>query len=511
MGGNLQGRGGWLLGALAIVVIAIAGYFILRDPAPQPEPETPPVATLPETPAAPETPEVAATPEADPAPDDVAPEAAPPLMPSFDVVRIKPDGGAVVAGRTEPSVPVAVMIDDLKTAETKADGEGNFVALFDMPPADVTRVMTLQATLPDGSLLISEESVIVEAVAPVEVAEVPEAEPAPGSGAAPEAVATPETDAAPGATPDTPGEPAPDTFPEAGGDAEAAAPADMPADTPRDTPSDTAPDTAPDAGGDAVAEAPADTPADTPSDTASGTAADAPDVAAAPETIEPAPAPDTAPEDMAALDPAPDADAPDAPGDPDSAAPDAPRVLLAGPEGITVLQDSAPDALVLSIDTISYDDGGEVALAGRGTASDKLRIYLDNLPVLGAEVGPDGQWRAPLPEVAPGVYTLRVDAVAADGSVTSRVETPFKREDPVVLEAAQAEAEAATGTGRRIASITVQKDDTLWAIARDRYGEGMLYVKVFEANRNQIRDPHWIYPGQVFTLPDDDTAPAGTK
>ena len=43
---------------------------------------------------------------------------------------------------------------------------------------------------------------------------------------------------------------------------------------------------------------------------------------------------------------------------------------------------------------------------------------------------------------------------------------------------------------------------TLWGIARDNYGEGILYVRVFEANRGAIRDPDLIYPGQVFDLPD---------
>jgi nucleoid-associated protein YgaU len=28
-------------------------------------------------------------------------------------------------------------------------------------------------------------------------------------------------------------------------------------------------------------------------------------------------------------------------------------------------------------------------------------------------------------------------------------------------------------------------------------------VQVFEANRNKIRDPDLIYPGQIFNLPDD--------
>ena len=50
--------------------------------------------------------------------------------------------------------------------------------------------------------------------------------------------------------------------------------------------------------------------------------------------------------------------------------------------------------------------------------------------------------------------------------------------------------------------VTVQPGNTLWAIARDRYGSGPAYVKVFEANRDRIRDPDLIYPGQVFSIPD---------
>jgi len=48
----------------------------------------------------------------------------------------------------------------------------------------------------------------------------------------------------------------------------------------------------------------------------------------------------------------------------------------------------------------------------------------------------------------------------------------------------------------------VQPGSTLWAISREHYGEGVLYVRVFEANRERIRDPDLIYPGQVFALPD---------
>ena len=53
-----------------------------------------------------------------------------------------------------------------------------------------------------------------------------------------------------------------------------------------------------------------------------------------------------------------------------------------------------------------------------------------------------------------------------------------------------------------ISAITVQPGNTLWGISRERYGEGILYVRVFEANRDKIRNPDLIYPGQVFVLPE---------
>ena len=52
-----------------------------------------------------------------------------------------------------------------------------------------------------------------------------------------------------------------------------------------------------------------------------------------------------------------------------------------------------------------------------------------------------------------------------------------------------------------VQAITVQPGHTLWAIARERYGAGLLSVRLFEANASQIRDPDLIYPGQVFDLP----------
>ncbi len=181
-------------------------------------------------------------------------------------------------------------------------------------------------------------------------------------------------------------------------------------------------------------------------------------------------------------------------------APQAPTVLLANDEGVRVLQpaESGPDVMRnVVIDTISYDADGEVQLSGRGSDAGFVRVYLDNTPVLTTQINDGGAWHLQLPDVDTGVYTLRVDQVDASGTVTSRAETPFKRETAAVLANAQTAVPA-----QQVTAVTVQPGSTLWAIARDRYGDGTLYVRVFEANRDNIRNPDLIYPGQVFTVPE---------
>jgi nucleoid-associated protein YgaU len=56
-------------------------------------------------------------------------------------------------------------------------------------------------------------------------------------------------------------------------------------------------------------------------------------------------------------------------------------------------------------------------------------------------------------------------------------------------------------------TVKVQPGNTLWGIAQDSYGDGVYYVQLFEANRDLIKDPDLIYPGQVFSLPEGSAAP----
>jgi nucleoid-associated protein YgaU len=173
-------------------------------------------------------------------------------------------------------------------------------------------------------------------------------------------------------------------------------------------------------------------------------------------------------------------------------------VLKSDADGVRLLNPAVPEAMTsVALDTIGYSALGDVQLTGRAQPDTaKVRVYLDNRSIITLPVGADGRWNGDLPDVDEGIYTLRVDELSAAGTVSSRVETPFKRESGAVL------AQVAQGSDGSVKSITVQTGATLWAIARERYGDGTLYLRVFEANAASIRNPDLIYPGQIFDLPD---------
>ncbi len=401
----------------------------------------------------------------DPAPDPTLP-ARTPVAPSFDVVRVEPDGSTVIAGKAEPGARILLLLDGAEISTTTTDANGDFVALLVLDPSKAPRLLTMTSILPDQTLLpATSEVALAPTQAPVVVATaVPEV-------AEPQSVAPAVADA-------PPVEPV-------AGDPESGALAGLAAPNP---------DAAP------LLEAPA-----------------------------------------ALL-----------------VTKDGVTVLQPSQQSAATAPADGPVA-VLSIDTISYTPGGDVQLAGRAGVDAFLRIYLDNGPLIDLQAGEDGLWASTMPPVAPGIYTLRVDQLDVDGKVTARFETPFKRETQDALAAItqppafpettatakpvadavaepatdavtppQASAEAAPDaepatppsaqpaatpvavaaadpasepTPRRPVSVTVQPGFTLWGIATEQFGDGILYVQVYQANKDKIRDPDLIYPGQVFVIP----------
>ncbi|NCX90608.1 MAG: LysM peptidoglycan-binding domain-containing protein [Rhodobacteraceae bacterium] len=175
-----------------------------------------------------------------------------------------------------------------------------------------------------------------------------------------------------------------------------------------------------------------------------------------------------------------------------------PKVVVADSDGVRVLQDHQGAKDQLALDSIAYDPSGNVTLSGRSNPDGLVRFYVNNEAVSAAKTDDSGYWETDLSDVIPGTYTLRIDELGSRGDVVSRLESPFKREDRQKLAALIAPSSSPV----RINIVTVQPGNTLWAIARKRYGDGLLYVRVFEANRDKIKDPDLIYPGQLFDLPD---------
>ena len=51
------------------------------------------------------------------------------------------------------------------------------------------------------------------------------------------------------------------------------------------------------------------------------------------------------------------------------------------------------------------------------------------------------------------------------------------------------------------ATYTVKAGDTLSKIAKEHLGNAGAYMKIFEANKDQLSDPDKIKPGQVLRIP----------
>jgi nucleoid-associated protein YgaU len=509
-----EGRAAVRYAALAggIAVAGIVAFLALRGGEDTPAPD---VAAAPEAgEVAPqavgdtrETETVEAVPEAvvEDAPEAVAgtadaPTVLPPDPPRFDQIRVAPDGATVVAGRGPAGSDVRLLLDGAEVAAAPAASDGGFAAIFALPPSETPRIMTLVARLPEGGEVAGVESVIISPF---------------GGQEAPEAVASAAPDAAPGTEPATSVEPP-------AGDLEIAA-ADVAAGAGAEVAAERSPPEAPAPGDSGAVPEVADGAAPAPAEETAAHAATAPSADGTP--VDEAPAVETAAVDTAVAPVAPGDEAPTAtPPEtvagvaapeppavteaPAAAIGEAPSIVIAGPEGLRVVQSAGdtPDAdgpaappraqTEVRLDAIAYDLEGGVVLSGRGPADTQVQILLDNRPIELGEIGPGGNWSLDLPDVDPGTYTLTVAQLSPEGEIEARVDTPFLREDPARIAASPMLVEAG------VSVITVQPGFTLWGIAEANFGEGIAYVQIFERNRGAIRDPDLIFPGQIFSLPD---------
>ena len=255
------------------------------------------------------------------------------------------------------------------------------------------------------------------------------------------------------------------------------------------------PDTAPQ-----IAEAPRPAPTTEPSASAQAQAAERPA-----QQAQTAPASAERPAQQTQAAPAPA----ERPAQAQAPAPTGPLAVLipgrseaAAPRLLQVPEPAPPTGTAprLGIDSVEYDQSGSMRFAGGATPGARLRLYVDDQHIGEAVADALGRWVFQ-PESQPSIgrHRLRVDQLSpTDGRVLARAEVPFQREELP----AEAFAEQ---------RIVVQPGNNLWRIARATYGRGIRFTVIYQANKEQIADPNKIYPGQVFTLPIAQPAPAASS
>ncbi len=111
----------------------------------------------------------------------------------------------------------------------------------------------------------------------------------------------------------------------------------------------------------------------------------------------------------------------------------------------------------------------------------------------------------------PGVDNLKVEVEDGIAKVSGKAKDQSIFEKAVLMagnvfgikEVMADELEVEQPATAKVEYYVIKKGDTLWAIANKFLGNGSKYPEIFEANREVIKDPDLIYPGQKIRIPLD--------
>jgi nucleoid-associated protein YgaU len=208
-------------------------------------------------------------------------------------------------------------------------------------------------------------------------------------------------------------------------------------------------------------------------------------------------------------------------------------LMTPGKPTVVLSRPAAPKQMAgaVVVEAVEIEPGGKFHASGRARPGAAVRLYLNDSFVASVTAGADGRFAVTINEgVAPGRYRVRLDEVESNsGAVRARAEVPFNVPETVVTGSVPAQATASTGPDiaaakqpqlaaatatvlpdggspsivvvPKIATTTVSRGDSLWRLSRLSYGAGTHYAIIYKANREHIRNPNLIYPGQIFVLP----------
>jgi nucleoid-associated protein YgaU len=118
--------------------------------------------------------------------------------------------------------------------------------------------------------------------------------------------------------------------------------------------------------------------------------------------------------------------------------------------------------------------------------------------------------RAHIEQDNPGVKDLKVAYNDGVVSLSGSTEDPAAMEKAVLMAGnvsgvseVKADGLEAPEAVEQVEYYVIEKGDTLSAIAKKYYGKASDYPRIFEANREVIKDPDMIFPGQKIRIPLD--------
>ena len=127
--------------------------------------------------------------------------------------------------------------------------------------------------------------------------------------------------------------------------------------------------------------------------------------------------------------------------------------------------------------------------------------------VFGSEDEAPEKIKAHLEEDNPGVTGLEVEVKDGVATLKGEAESPSAFEKAILMAGnlfgiSEVKAdELIGGADDGTEYYEIQKGDTLWGLAEKFYGNGTQHTRIFEENKEVIKDPDLIFVGQKIRIP----------
>ncbi|URQ74306.1 MAG: Ig-like domain-containing protein [Candidatus Ochrobactrum gambitense] len=165
--------------------------------------------------------------------------------------------------------------------------------------------------------------------------------------------------------------------------------------------------------------------------------------------------------------------------------------------------------LPIAIEAVEIE-GDTIFVAGNAKGGNRVIVHANDILIGSSTVTPEGRFLVQSKQpLAVADYIIRADLLDNANRMIATARVPFRREAGANISAvapassgtAEAGAEDKAALQKVDGSVIIRRGDNLWTISKRAYGKGTRYTTIYLANREQIKNPDLIWPGQVFHMP----------